>query len=149
MSDKQPPKSKKNEPRKKYIKPVLLLVGTLSVSALSAQAGVSSSRLVKKDVKALSPRDYTRMLSKLNTLKLYRYRYLSEDKTKNPHMGVIAEEAPIEITDRHRMTIDVVSTLGLIMAGIKAQEERRRHLESEVAKQKRQIQFLNQLIKTR
>ncbi len=143
MSQDPPPKNKKeNKGRKKYLAPELTAAGTLSAAALSAQAGVASSRMFKKNIKLMAGRDYASMLEKLDAVKLYRFRYKTDGKSEKLRMGVIAEEAPSEITDRRRLTIDIGSALGFIMAGIKAQEDRRRRLEKAIAEQGRQIRSL-------
>jgi hypothetical protein len=146
-NDRLDKKSGKNK-KKKYISPRIAALGTLSLAALNAQAGVTSSRMLKKDIRPLTDRDHARMLSKIRGLKLYRFRYITEKSSGKARLGVIAEEAPRELTDKARLTVDVGSALGFIMAGIKAQEERHRRLESEVTLQRRQIAAFLKKIRT-
>ncbi len=142
QDSKNPKKGKQGGKKKPYVSPKLIAAGILTLTAIQAQAAPTSSRLVKKDIAALSSRDYAQMLNKLRATRLYRFRYMTETRSDKPRLGVIAEEAPSEVTNQRRNAIDVGSALGFIMAGMKAQEERRRVLEAEVARQRRQISAL-------
>lgn len=141
-TDKKDRPTKDGKPRKKYLSPKLLSFGVLTLSAIQAQA-TPSSLTVKEDIRPLSCRDHARVLSKLNSLKLYRFRYWPKNKTSKLRMGVLAEEAPREITANGRKALDIGSTLGFIMAAMKAQEERRRALEARLERQQLQIRRLS------
>jgi hypothetical protein len=105
--------------KKKYVPPKLTVYGSIMHLGLE-QVAASSSRTRKKDIQLLSKDDCSGILSKLRSTPVYRFRYKKESATQKPHLGVIAEEAPDEITDEKRQSVMLASTMGFMMAAIKA-----------------------------
>ena len=116
MAKNEGPKKKR---KKKYIPPSLTVYGSIMGLGLE-QVAASSSRTRKKDIQVLSTADCSGILAKLSATPVYKFRYKKESSARKPHLGVIAEEAPDEIVDEKRQSVMLVSTLGFLMAAVKA-----------------------------
>ena len=53
-----------------------------------------------------------------------------DDKDKVPHIGFIAEDTPIELSTPKKNTMDVPSTVGVLIKAIQQLEVRIKELES-------------------
>ncbi len=114
---------------RKYVAPALIVYGSIMQLGLE-QVAAYSSRTLKTDIEPLSLSECEAMLDKLLRADIYRFRYKQERRGSKRHIGVMAEEAPVEIVDQGRRAIRLASTLGFLMAAVKAlAHEQRRLLE--------------------
>jgi Chaperone of endosialidase len=82
-----------------------------------------SSRELKRDITPLSPADCARMLDKVEAIEVCRYRYKAGGEAAPLKLGMIAEDAPEEIRSSDGRSIRMADTVGMLMAGMKAQSE--------------------------
>ena len=105
---------------------------TLSVDGNINAASLTtpSSATVKTDIVPLSPEEYAGILETLNNTRVFRYHFKEHESfVTKPHLGVIAEEAPLEITTENRQAISYSDYLGFLLAALKAQQEEIRQLK--------------------
>lgn len=82
----------------------------------------ASSREYKKDIEALTPKEYEEILQKLAGTTVVRFRFKTQEDDEL-HIGVIAEDAPEEIVDAQRNGIPTGDAIGFLLAALKAQQE--------------------------
>ncbi len=81
-----------------------------------------SSREYKNDITYLSKEDENSILDQINKTFVARYSYI-KDATSSPlRLGLIAEEAPIEVLSESGKGIDLYKLVTYILAGLKAQQ---------------------------
>jgi hypothetical protein len=105
-----------------------------------------SSREEKRDITALGPKDYTAVLEEIAEMDLVYYRYKNQEDDRL-YLGVIAEDAPLQVVTSDRKGISLSEFTAFAMAGLKAQQEyieeqlgRIDTLEKEIAVLKSQLQ---------
>jgi hypothetical protein len=115
--------------------------GTLSVRnsagtayiPIKAQAfNVVSTIALKKDVTALGGEDYERMLSTIEALPLYTYRYKSEESDAPIHTGLIAESSPMTVLEPDGKGVDIYDLVSVNVGATKALAAKSDALESRV-----------------
>ena len=110
----------------------------------------SSSRALKQDINYFTSGQYHDILNKIDTTRVVRYRWRPGNgvSTQEPHIGVIAEEAPAEIVNAKRTAVSYSDYLAFLLAGIKAirvqGEEQIELLTNEIQRQEREIDKLKQ-----
>jgi len=86
-----------------------------------------STRDAKKDIAYLDNADYENILAKLKDINVATYHYNSECNTADgpceDRLGLIAEEAPIEVLSADGKGIDLYKMASFILGGLKAQQE--------------------------
>jgi hypothetical protein len=96
----------------------------------------TSSREFKKDIAYLSSSDYETVLKKIEKINVAQFRWKEEPKSVEPHIGIIAEEAPKEILSEDGKAVSYSEYLAFLLAAIKAQNEKIQVLERELAELK-------------
>ena len=81
---------------------------------------VLSTRDAKKGIRRMSRREEDRALRMVKDLKTYTYRYVDESPDAPVRMGMMADDAPREITNPERTGLDVGRTIGLLTAATRA-----------------------------
>ncbi len=123
---------------------------TVYGSTLCTTAWSSSSRALKQDINYFTSGQYHDILNKIDTTRVARYRWrpAAGVSTQEPHIGVIAEEAPAEIVNPERTGISYSDYLAFLLAGIKAAHEqiagKFATLTDEIKRQEREIDKLKQ-----
>ncbi|MFC1799843.1 tail fiber domain-containing protein [Candidatus Eisenbacteria bacterium] len=97
-----------------------------------------SSREFKSDIRELQPREYRQILEDVRRTEVVRYRY-REDENRTEHIGVIAEDAPEDITTPDRKAVELADYSAFLLAAVKAQQEQIEALETQVNELKAQI----------
>jgi hypothetical protein len=90
-----------------------------------------SSRELKKDITPLSGQDYQAVLAQIKDIQMVRYLYKQEEN-RQPHLGVIAEDAPKEILDPKGKAVSLSDYAGFLLAGLKAQSENIEALKAQI-----------------
>jgi hypothetical protein len=90
-----------------------------------------SSRALKKEILALSPKDLETQLAAIKKLALYTFRYIEGDG--QTHTGVIAEETPQSIAADGK-SVNLYDWLGVVTGATKALNTKVDALEAENAK---------------
>ncbi len=102
--------------------------------------GTLFSRSSRKEKKDIHPyRDDALQL--LDQVRMVSYRYTNESNSVHPHVGFIAEEAPVEFSGPKRTSLDINNSLAIDMAATK-------QLNSKVHTMQRQIAELQREIRT-
>ena len=102
------------------------VVGDINATSLTTP----SSATLKTNIVPLSVDDYAGILTTLNHTRVFRYHFKEHESfITKPHIGVIAEEAPLEITTENRRAISYSDYLGFLLAALKAQQEEIRQLK--------------------
>jgi Chaperone of endosialidase len=112
-------------------------IGTQSpIEKLDVQGNViaddylyNSSRELKCEITPLSPEECARMLDKVEAIEVCRYRMKSGGEDGPVKLGMIAEDAPREIQSTNGKSIRMTDTVGLLLAGMKAQSEEIKRLK--------------------
>ena len=81
-----------------------------------------STRAAKKDIEYLTTGDTTRILAKLSDVKIARYHYNEESATTPLHLGLIAEEAPLEVLSASGKGVDIYKLASFTLAAVQAQQ---------------------------
>ncbi|MEW5922944.1 MAG: hypothetical protein AB1746_03065 [Candidatus Zixiibacteriota bacterium] len=81
----------------------------------------ASSIEYREHIHRLTPDEYQDILEKLVAGEVVRYRTKVQSDTKT-HLGLIAEEAPDEVTDAQKKGILTGDAIGFLIAAIKAQQ---------------------------
>jgi len=93
-----------------------------------------STRDAKRDITYLSTADSEQVLQKIKGMKVATYHYLNESTTNPLRLGLIAEEAPIEVLSATGKGVDVYKLATFILAGVQTQQVKIEALESRVAR---------------
>ncbi|MEO0025976.1 MAG: tail fiber domain-containing protein [candidate division WOR-3 bacterium] len=99
----------------------------------------ASSRLLKKDIRALTPEEVKAILEELKRIQVVRFRYKS-DVTGEEHIGVIAEDVPELLATPNRDGINTGDAIGFLLAAIQAVCEQNQELRQELEALKAQLQ---------
>jgi len=101
---------------------------------IAAQSFINiSTRAKKKDITYLGAADYEDALLKIKGSNVATYRYIDEDASNPLRLGLIAEEAPLEVLSVDGEGVDLYKLSTLTFAGVKALAERMDNLELRVA----------------
>ena len=85
-----------------------------------ASAGASkSSRKAKKDIVEVSDKHEGSLLEATKGLKIYTYRYKTEEPDSKKHLGIVTEEAPSDVVTKDGESLDIVSYFGYLTACVK------------------------------
>ncbi len=119
-------------------------IGPVTVAGNVSVTGTitaSSSRTLKTDITYLNSQDYRGILKSLDAAHPVTYHLKDHDSfTSKPHLGVIAEEAPDEITTEDKKAISYSDYLGFLLAAMKAQQEQIKQLQGEVQRLQDRVQ---------
>jgi hypothetical protein len=88
-----------------------------------------SSRRMKKDIRDLA-NDPVRLLEET---KIVTFRYRNEPESAPAHVGIIAEDAPVPVTDPNHRSFDLNNSLAITMAATRQLSERVEVLEARLA----------------
>ncbi|HOC91127.1 MAG TPA: tail fiber domain-containing protein [bacterium] len=91
-----------------------------------------SSRKYKKDITPLTQDEDRKMLDVVKGIEVVRYRYKDESPDRKMTIGVIAENAPDEMTDETKEGVQPVKALGMLIAAMQAQQELIEELRREI-----------------
>jgi hypothetical protein len=91
---------------------------------------ISSSRDFKTDIVPLTATDESEVLKALLNTEVVRFNYKPEFMDNRRHIGVIAEEAPAEITLSDGRHIDLGNAFGTLLAAVKALGRKIEELEN-------------------
>lgn len=126
--------------------------GTLSVRNVTGAAyapvkassfqQVSLSR-TKKDIAALGSSDLDALLSTVESLPLYTFRY-RDDPNQQVHTGVIAEQSPGSILSSSREAVDLYDYVGVSVGATKALAQRAAATDAKVSALSRENDRLRQ-----
>jgi hypothetical protein len=83
----------------------------------------ASSRKYKKDITPLTHDDIHKMLDVVEGIEVVRFRYKGESPDQKMSIGVIAEDAPDEMTDDAKEGVQTVKAVGMLIAAMQAQQE--------------------------
>ena len=78
----------------------------------------TSTKTAKKDIAYIGEEGKTDMLSKLRNIKIAEYHYNSEKSTAPLRLGLIAEEAPLEVLSVDGKGVDIYKLSTFILAGV-------------------------------
>jgi hypothetical protein len=92
----------------------------------------ASSRQYKKDITPLTPDDVREMLDVVKGIEVVRYRYKDESPDQKMTLGVIAEDAPDEMTDDTKTGVQTVKAVGMLIAAVQAQQQLIEDLQREI-----------------
>lgn len=86
----------------------------------AAMAGAAaSSRDFKKEIVLLTDEDHRKNLEKVRNLNIVRYRYKEEPRDE-PHIGLIAEDAPKEFLAEGGKAVNVYDFVSTVASAVKA-----------------------------
>ncbi|PCI29041.1 hypothetical protein COB55_02870 [Candidatus Wolfebacteria bacterium] len=99
-----------------------------------------STKTAKKDIEYLEDADTETILSKIRNVGVATYRYNHEDDNAPVRLGLIAEEAPVEVLSADGKGVDIYKLSTFILAGVQdlssqveSLDERLTALEAKVA----------------
>ena len=81
----------------------------------------ASSRAYKTDIQGLSPKEERALLDEIIDAELVRFRYKREPSGRR-HVGLIAEDAPVDLADAPRKGIPTGDAIGVLIGAVKAQQ---------------------------
>ncbi len=76
----------------------------------------------KKNIEYLNDEEERDILDKLDTINIARYHYLSEPSSEPTRLGLIAEEAPVEVLSASGKGVDLYKLTSFALAAVKAQK---------------------------
>ncbi len=93
-----------------------------------------STRSSKKDILYVGDEDKRTMVDRLRNIRVAEYRYNTEGESAPLRLGLIAEEAPVDVLSASGKGVDVYKLATFILVGVQAQQKRLDDLELRVAK---------------
>jgi len=99
-----------------------------------------SSREYKKNITPLQPNDYEKVLRRLRELDVVKYHYKGDIEDRKLRLGLIAEDAPKEMTSEDGKAMSLSDSIGFLLASVKAQQEQIETLQQEIQMLKSQPQ---------
>jgi|GEM_PF-2591617 len=82
-----------------------------------------SARDTKKDIEYLADEDKTSILERIGKIKIANYRYKIDEDEAPLRLGLIAEEAPLEVLSVGGKGVDVYKLSTFILAGVQEQQK--------------------------
>jgi hypothetical protein len=137
-----------------------LQVGTFAGQYAAIQASaftVSSDIRLKKDVQYLNPSDMNNCLDQIRNIQSIRFRYKTESATETAgmnyrpelHLGVVAQSLPVEVVahmdanpggfDKNKLGMSLADMSGLLVAGVKALDNKQAEMNTIILNQQQQI----------
>ncbi len=92
----------------------------------------ASSRKYKKDITPLTDDDIRGELDVVKNIQVVRYRYNSESTEHRKSIGVIAEEAPDDMTDDTKEGVQPTQSIAMLIAAVQAQQKLIEELRAEI-----------------
>ena len=93
-----------------------------------------SSRTMKTDIQPLAAGEYAGLLDQLGKLEVVRFKWKEQMRMDDGlHLGIIAEEAPSEITNQGKTAIGTSEYLAFLAASVKALKAENDSLKTEQA----------------
>lgn len=92
-------------------------------------AALLSSKQFKKDISEISDEDEKRIFEKLVSTPLFRYRYKFENNEVIPHLGLITESSPKELTLFDDKAIGIAEYISALHAAVKVMSKKIEKLE--------------------
>ena len=105
--------------------------GNLNITGALTQA---SSEALKKDVRFLDEAGLDKALAYVDDTPVATYRYKTMAESAKPIYGVIAEKTPSVLLAQGDKAVNVSSTIGVLLASIKAQQRHIKQLEARIRK---------------
>jgi len=93
-----------------------------------------STRAAKKDIEYLTAGDSTSILNKLSDMRVARYHYNNESATTPLHLGLIAEEAPLEVLSVSGKGVDIYKLASFTLVAVQAQQKQIESLQDRMAR---------------
>jgi len=90
-----------------------------SMIAMLQMAGVFSSKEFKKDITEISEKEENDIFKKMKDSPLFHYRYKFEDDEVTPHIGLITEESPNEVTLFNNKMVGLYEYIAALHATVK------------------------------
>ncbi|MEG4230781.1 polymer-forming cytoskeletal protein, partial [Microcoleus sp. Pol11C3] len=121
----------------------LKVTGQVTADTFIGKLGQASSRVIKEEINDLSSQEVSAILRTLNPVKFI----YTEDESKTPHAGFIAEDTPDLLTAHDKQAIKVVDIVAILT---KVAQDHRKTLSDVVKivkKQQAEIAALTQKIK--
>ena len=145
-----------------------LEIGTFAgqfAPVLASAFTVSSDITLKKDVQYLQNEDFNKCMDQIRNVKSIRFRYNSESAVETPgmqyrpelHLGVVAQSLPAEVVARvsestdgkaPKLGMSLADMSGLLLAGVKALDNKQTDMNAIIADQQKQIAELKKLVET-
>jgi len=101
---------------------------------VAAQSFVNiSTRTAKKDIEYLDDTEKTSILEKIRTVGVATYKYNDESEADSTHLGLIAEEAPVEVLATGGKGVDIYKLSTFILAGVQEQQNQIADLQTRFA----------------
>ena len=88
-----------------------------------------STKEQKKDIEYLNEEDKRSITDRIRNIKVAEYRYAGEKGTAPLRLGLIAEEAPVEVLSANKKGVDVYKLATFILAGVQEQDKQITNLE--------------------
>lgn len=90
----------------------------------------------------LAPDEYGRIADELAGMDVVRFRYLSEAPGTKPHLGMIAEDAPVDIVDANGRAIRLPETVAYLVAANRALAAQKDALRTDLDALRRDVDAL-------
>lgn len=105
--------------------------GNLEITGMLTQA---SSQALKKDITYLDDAGLDKALAYVNDTPVATYRYKTMAEGTKPVYGVIAEQTPTALLAQDDKAVNISTTVGVLLASIKAQQRHIKQLEDRIQK---------------
>jgi len=91
---------------------------------------IGSSKEFKKDISEISEEDEQAIFEKLTSTPLFKYRYKFETDEATPHLGVITEHSPSELTLFDNKMVGLAEYISSLHAAMKVMSKKIKRLEN-------------------
>jgi hypothetical protein len=98
---------------------------------LALASAISSAREYKEDIEEMEPSE---AMKKLAQATVYRFKYRKGIADEDEHVGIMADDAPDEVRRMDGKAVDLMSEVGMTIAGLKDVHKRLKKLEKKGGK---------------
>jgi hypothetical protein len=127
---------------------LLQLNGTTGNLAIVGTLSQGSSRALKKDIHFLDDAELDAALQVVEDTPVATYRYKTSPEDTKVVYGIIAEDSRAELTSDDGKALNISSSVGILLASIKAQQTEIRDLEDENSALKARLDRLEEMVQT-